>query len=537
MTTILILAVLGNSRIEPQMPLFRGTGTYSRKVTNHAIAQKYFDQGLNMLYAFHHGESKRSFREAIRLDPKCAMAYWGLATANGPHVNFPIVPPDEEKEAFDAIQMALKLKARNSGDADLIRAASKRFKWPQLANREPLDKAYADAMRSVYSKHPNDPDAASLFAESMMDLTPWDYWKKDKTPKPGTTELIASIRKALAVSPNHPMALHLYVHAMEASARPQLAVAAADRLRFLQPGLGHNVHMPSHIDVRVGAWQKSIDANARAMVVDANYRAENKVAPLYRVYMAHNNHMLAFSAMMNGQRELALKSIDAMVAAVPEDFQQEMAPFVDGFFAMPTEVRVRFGMWDEVLAMPELPERFPLSRAMRFSSRAVAYAAKKMPVEARAEQALFLAASKAVPESLTFGNNKASDLLNVATLLTEGEILVAEGEINKAVETLQKGAQAEGQLRYSEPPDWIQPVRHPLGALLLREGRFAEAEKVFWEDLKNLPKNGWSLYGLTKSFEGQGKQGDAKVAQSKFQKVWAKADTKITSSCLCIPGK
>ncbi len=536
MIVALLTVALQFSPVQELSPLFEGTGSYTRPVSSVPLAQKYFDQGLNMLFAFHHGESKRSFRSAIAADPDCPMAYWGLAMANGPHVNNMAVAPEEEKEAYDAIQKAVSLIAKaKPADQVLIRATRVRFAQPQPADRTPLNRAYAAKMRSAWRANPNDADAACFFAESMMNLRPWDYWTADGTPYPGTLDFVAAIEKAMTIEPNHPLALHLYIHAVEASNHPEKARAAADRLREVQPGLGHNVHMPSHIDVRVGDWQKAIDSNAKAMTVDSRYRAEHTPAPVYRFYMAHNNHMLAFAAMMIGQSKRAEEAVDAMVAAVPEDAQIAMAPVIDGLFAMPMEVRVRFGKWDEVLAMPLPLDRFPLSKAMAHCSRAIAFAAKGMPKEARGEQAEFYSARKALPDGYAFGQNKGADILMVATYLMNGEILVSEGKVDSAISTLRTGVALEDKLRYSEPPDWIQPIRHPLGALLLRERRFVEAEAVYREDLKDLPNNGWSLFGLAACLDGQGKAEQAANFRNQFENAWKGSDMQITSSCLCIP--
>ncbi|MBS1715099.1 MAG: hypothetical protein JST30_12265, partial [Armatimonadetes bacterium] len=481
MNTFISALVLLAAQDSPAVPLFEGTGPHTRHVTSVPLAQKYFDQGLNMLYAFHHGEAKRSFRQAAKLDPECAMAWWGLAMANGPHMNNMSVPPEDEKEAYYALAKARATMADDRPvDQALVRAASVRFAQPQPADRNPLDKSFAVEMRKVWHRYPKDADAGALFAESMADLRPWNLWTADGTPYPGTPEIVETLAKVVKLQPDHPLALHLTIHALEMSRNPERALPAADRLLTLQPGLGHNVHMPSHIYVRTGDWAKAIDSNARAMRVDKDYRANHTPAPIYRMYMAHNNHMLSFAAMMIGQGQSAIDAVDQLVAAVPPDVQKAAAPFLDGFFAMPFEARVRFGKWDEVLASPELPDHFPLSRALRHAARAVAFAAKKMPAEAREEQRLFyMARRNPVLKGAGFGNNKASDILVVATHLMNGEILVAEGAVEGAVTHLRAGVKAEDALHYSEPPDWIQPVRHTLGALLLKEGRFKEAEDVY----------------------------------------------------------
>jgi tetratricopeptide (TPR) repeat protein len=392
-------------------------------------------------------------------------------------------------------------------------------------------------MRKVWKQYPNDDDVGALFAEAMMDLRPWDLWKPGGIPQPGTAEVVKTLERVIKLNKDNPLGLHLYIHAVEASLQPEKAKWAADRLRDLQPGLGHNVHMPSHIDVRLGDWHKAIVANEKAIAADNAYRAKRPDQFVYRIYMAHNGHMLALAAMMLGQGEKATRAIDDMCAAMPEDFKKTAAPFVDGFFAMPFEVRKRFGKWDEVLALPEPPEYFPLTRALRHEARAVAYAAKGMPAEARAEQSLFYAAKAKVPKESVFGNNQGHDILRVAQGLMNGEILLAEGHVDRAIAELRTAIVNEDKLRYSEPPDWIQPVRHTLGALLTKHGRHQEAIKVYRDDLARLPNNGWSTYGLSASLRTMGKTAEADRYLAKFKGLWADADIEISSSCLCIPGK
>lgn len=536
--TLAIAMVVPHALADEEI-LFAGTGDHQRKiVTQSDKAQEFFNQGLNWLYAFNHAEAYLSFKAATNHDPDCAMAWWGVAMSQGPHINYPIVEPEAAKIATDAIARAQKLKSGlSSADRALIEAASVRYRYPQPNDRGPLDKKYADTMRKVWRSHPHDDDIGALFAESMMNLRPWDLWKRDGTPQPGTLEIVATLERVIRLNPKNPLGNHLYIHAVEASLRPEKALAAADRLLTLQPGLGHNVHMPSHIYVRVGKWQEAIDSNALAMKADKAYREKRPRQGFYRIYMAHNNHMLAFAAMMIGHSKLAIESIDQMVADIPEDFRVEAAPFIDGFMAMPIEVRKRFGLWEEVFSTPDYPEHFPLSRAMRHAARSVAHAAMHNPAKARLEQSLFYAAKPRVPADQVFGNNRAVDLLVVAEHLMNGEILVAENKPERAIATLEKAIRAEDALRYSEPPDWIQPARHTLGAYLVSLGRYREAEKVYRDDLKKLPNNGWALYGVSIALEKLGKTNESKRMRESFEKVWANADVSITSSCMCIPGK
>jgi tetratricopeptide (TPR) repeat protein len=520
-------------------PLFAGLGPHSRRVTTRsAEAQKYFDQGLNFVFGFNHGAAIRSFQEAARLDPECAMAHWGIALASGPHINFPLVPPPMAEQAWAELALA----RQHSGNASaveraLIEALGRRYANPQPEDRGPLDRAYADAMRGVWRSFPRDPDVGALFAEAMMDLRPWDQWTPEGQAQPGTDEIISTLDAVLKLEPKHPFANHLYIHAVEASPHPERALAAADRLRDLQPGLAHNVHMPSHIDIRVGHWHEAIAANLRAVDADAKFRAI--VGPpqdLIVVYAAHNEHMLAYAAMMTGQRELAVKYIRAMVAGLPADFLKEYAPMAEGFVAMPYEVLLRFGRWDEILAEPDHPEYMLFTRAFRHAARGIALAAKGDTKAARAEEALYVDACKRVPAEETLGNNSAQAIVAVATPMLAGEILVREGRLDEGLARLREAVKAEDALHYDEPPGWILPVRHSLGATLMNAGRFAEAEQVYRDDLARLPENGWSLFGLAQSLKMQRKTAESAAVETRFKKMWAKADLVLTSSCLCQPG-
>jgi tetratricopeptide (TPR) repeat protein len=519
------------------VPLFEGLGGLSRKVnTASPEAQRYFDQGLSFLYAFNHDEAIRSFRRAGELDPKCGMAFWGIAVANGPHINNPAVPENRAKAAWEALTQAKALAAAASPvERALIEALASRYAWPQPEDRKPLEQAYADAMRAAWKAFPEDADVGALFAESLADLRPWDLWTPDGKPQPGTEELLATLESVLALDPKHPLANHLMIHALEASPRPEKADPAADALRDRQPGLGHMVHMPSHIDVRRGRWQQAIDANAKAIEADRRYTARSPSQGFYRLYMAHNHHMLTYGAMMTGQSALALKTIRQMVADIPLEFFRAN-PFADGFMAMPLEVLMRFGRWDEILAEPAFPDFVPISRSLQHYARAVAHAAKGDVPAARKEQAAFLEARARVPKEAFFGNNSGSDVLDVAEHLMRGEILYRSGKVDEGIAALREAVVREDKLRYDEPPDWIQPVRHALGAALLQAGRFAEAETVFREDLAKLPGNGWGLYGLHRAQQLQKKPAEAAATEKHFDAVWRQADLKIKSPCLCLPG-
>jgi tetratricopeptide (TPR) repeat protein len=419
----------------------------------------------------------------------------------------------------------------------LIGALAKRYANPQPDDRGPLDQAYADAMREVWKMYPSDPDVGSLFAESMMDLRPWNQWSHDGKAEPGTDEIIATLEAVLKIEINHPFGNHLYIHAVEASPNPERALAAADRLRDLQPGIAHNTHMPSHIDIRCGRWFEAITANEKA-VEAAHRRAAIVGAPqgLLLFYNAHDRHMLTYAAMMTGQGNLAVKSIQAMVAEIPEDALKEFAMAADAFVAMPYEVLLRFGRWDDVLAMPEHPDYLPFTRAFRHAARGIAFAAKGDVKSARAEQEAFVAAAALVPADDVMGNNTARDIDEVARHMLAGELLYREGRIDEGLAELREAVKLEDGLHYDEPPPWILPTRHSLGASLMQAQRYAEAEQVYRDDLAHLPENGWSLFGLSEALVQQGKQKDALPVLARFEKMWSRADVKIRSSCFCQPG-
>lgn len=544
-TASLVALLLPAARAQPpvdppssSVPLYQGLGPHTRKVsTASPEAQAYFNQGLNFLFAFNHNEAARSFRKAAELDPACAMAWWGLAISQGPHINHPTVTPEQARVALEALDKARDPTTKATQfERDLIDALALRCVADPPEDRSALDTAYSLALANLWEAHPDQADLGALYAESLMNLHPWDLYDIKGQPRPDTQKIVDLLEKVLALESFHPLANHLYIHAVEASANPERAADAADRLRHLQPGLSHNVHMPSHIDVRLGRWKQAIEANELAIEADRRFLALQPDPGFYGLYIAHNFHMLGFAAMMRGQSEKAIQAIDQAIATVPESWARENAAFADGYMIMPLEVRMRFGRWDEILAAPAPPEIFPLARALRFYARAVSLAAQGRVQEARAEREAFFKARAEVPEDAFFGNNKASDLLDVAQHLMSGEILYRQGDEEAAFSDLREAVKRQDQLRYSEPPDWIQPVRHALGAALMQSGRFAEAEQVYREDLERQPDNGWSLFGLMQSLQMQGNNDEAAKVRARWQEVWKEADVTLSSSCFCQPG-
>ena len=517
-------------------PLFEGMGNHQRGVrTSSPDAQRYFNQGLTLAFAFNHDEAIRSFEQAAQLDPECAMAWWGIALCNGPHINNPIVPEARSHTAMLALERARATEGKAApADRALIEALTQRYADPPSAERAPLDAAYANAMREVWRQFPDDPDVGVLFAEALMDLRPWDLWNTDGQPQPGTEEIIATLDDVIALDPRHPGALHLYIHALEASPHPERANAAADGLRNLVPGAGHLVHMPSHIDVLTGRWALASDQNERAIAADAAYRARAPRQGFYHIYMAHNHHMLAFAAMMEGRGEVALRAARALVAGVPEDYARQNAALVDPYLAIVPEVLMRFGRWDDILLEPQPADYLPITTALWHFTRGVAYANIDRFEQAESERAEFEQAVQRIPPDARMAINPAHDVLNIAAHLLNGEIAYRRGNIDTAVAELRDAANREAQLRYMEPPEWIQPVRHTLAGVLLGAGRLEEAEAAYRADLTKWPENGWSLYGLAQCLEQRGAVADARTVNERFQKAWARADRPIHASCLCI---
>jgi len=509
-------------------------GHHSFKIsTTSRQAQQAFDRGLTFAYGFGHYAAEQEFRRAAAADPKCALAWWGVALVNGPHINFPLVPPDKAAVAWEALEKAKALASNASPlEQELISGVSARYADPQPEDRSELDKAYAAAMRELWRRYPQNADVCTLFAEAAMDLHPWNLWNGDQ-PQPWTPEILQALEQALKLNPKHPGANHLYVHAMEASPHPEKALVPADHLKDLVPDLSHLVHMPSHIYARVDRWPEAAEANRRAMQADLRYRAAYPRPGLYAMYMAHNVHFLAFVSMMQGRSAEALECARLMVTGIPEDFLKEYAPIADGFMIFPAEVLMRFGKWEEILHVPEPAPNLPLARALWRFTRTSALTSLNRMGEAQAEREAFAKAAAAVPKEWQFGNNSAADILAIATRVLDGEISARNGQFDSAIAQLTEAAHLEDGLRYDEPPDWIQPTRHTLGAVLLRAGKPAQAEQFYREDLRRYPGNGWSLLGLHNALQQQGKTSEAKKTEQKLSKAWKEADVKPAWTCYC----
>src|SRR3954454_19950436 len=440
---IIGVALAGSAALAVEEPLRTDLGVYTRKVTTKdPKAQKYFNQGLALIHGFNHSAAIRSFQEAANADSECAMAHWAIALAAGPHINYPLVPPPMAELAWKELTLAQQYADKGApGEKAVVDALGKRYANPQPEDRTALDHAYADAMREVWKQYPKDQDVGALFAESMMDLSPWNQWTLEGEPNPGTEEIVATLDAVMKLNPNHPFANHLYIHAVEASPHPEKAVAAANRLRNLQPGLAHNVHMPSHIDIRTGNWQKAIDTNAKAIEDDHKYFKSlgDKNPGLIPFYAAHDHHMLAYAAIMTGQSKLAMEKIRELIRETPAEFVKAAAVKAESFLALPMEAMVRFGRWDDVLAEPEnYPDFAYFSRAFHHAARAIAFAAKAQPEEARKEQPKFTELTPAIPKETEVGNNTSGDIVALIKKMLEAEIQIAEGKNEEGIAGLQE---------------------------------------------------------------------------------------------------
>ena len=518
----------------PQM--YEGFGGYHREVSTTAPeAQLLFDQGIQLLYGYNHDEAIRSFQAAADADPDCVMAWWGVAYANGLHINNMWMTDEQNEAAWKAAQEGLQhLNHASPVEDALMNAVAARYAWPAPAEREHLDQAYADAMQAAYQAFPEDPDVGALFAESLMTLQPWDLWTSEGEPKGRTLEVVAVLEATLEGRPDHPGANHFYIHTVEASKDPARAVAAADRLVDLVPGAGHLVHMPSHVYTRVGRYADAADANERAIAADQAYFALAPAPDFYSLYYVHNVHFLAYAAMMEGRWETSISAARQLEQEVPKDFLVNYVEFADGLMATPLHVMIRFGRWEEILAQPEYPEFRLLSRAQRHYARGVALAALGRTPEARAELAAFEELAAQVPADWTVGNNGSGEVLDLCRQMMLGEILFREGDFDGAFEALAKGAELEDHLIYDEPPGWMQPVRHAWGALLMARERYEEAEQVYRDDLDRNALNGWSLLGLEQALRARGE--DAGDAERARRAAWKRADVTPSSSCYCEPG-
>jgi tetratricopeptide (TPR) repeat protein len=487
------------------VPLYENLGNHHYAITTRTLqAQRYFDQGLRLYYAFNHQEAIRAFEEAARLDPRSPMGAWGVALALGPNINAPM-DAKASRAAYAAIRKALALAAHASPrEQALIHALAARYAANPPEDRAALDRAYANALREVVRRYPEDLEARTLYAEALMDLSPWSYWTRDGRPRENTQELLAQLDYVLKANPNHPGANHFYIHAVEA-VHPELAVPAAERLAGLMPGAGHIVHMPGHIYVRVGRYADAIQANEHAIHADESYiRDQNPAAGIYVAgYYPHNYDFLAFAASMIGREAQTIAAADKVAALVsPEMLRAPGMTFTQNHLTRHLQFKVRFGRWSDILQADAPEADLKHARALWHYARGRAHAANGTIGAAESDLAQVRAArdDKALAsQRLEF--NTSGQILGIAAEVLAGHIAHARGDLAGAVSHLRKAVQLEDELVYGEPPEWSVPVRQELGRVLVQAGRYAEAERAFNEDLKRFPKNTWSLKGLQQANE------------------------------------
>ena len=529
-----------NSRLASQTgaPLFEGMGSFEMPIsTGSPNAQRYFNQGMVLAFAFNHAESIRSFRAAQILDPNCAMCYWGEALATGPNINVTsngkvIMSAADRRAAFDALSKALALKdGATRREHDYILALESRYNGDPDTPREPLDLAWAASLKKLVTNYPDDMTAAALYAEALMNTMPWDYWSDNGIAKPETTAVIESLERVLEVEPDHPLALHLYIHALEASNDPSRAEAAADRLLGLVPGAGHLVHMPSHIYYRVGRYADAAEANIAAAAVDEAYIAACNAQGLYpAAYYPHNIHFLWSASTMQGQSELSIESARRVVANVPIE-QVKAFPFLEFYRTVPLLSLVRFGRWDEILSEPQPHQDFNFSKAIWHYARGVAFAAKKNIPAAQEELAALTPIGNDVSvQFLDSANYPASSLIAIAGYLLQGEIAYRDGDFLTAATEFEKAVRKQDSLPYTEPPFWYYPTRQSLGAALLSAGDAAGAEEVFRKDLDLYPHNGWSMFGMVQSLTAQDKNEQAAEFRQHFEMAWQFSDVTLEAA-------
>lgn len=519
----------GRAAASSDVPIFRGVAVHHKIATRSATAQRLFDQGLGLCFAFNHDEAIRSFEAAARADSSSPMPWWGVALALGPNINLPM-SPEAEQRALDALAKARTRAARAPrAERDYVEAVARRYAEPVGESRAARDSAYADAMRALAKKYPADANAAVLCAEALMDLRPWDLWTPGGEPKPGATEIVSRLEAAMKRAPDHIGALHLYIHTLEASPYPQRAEAAADRLRKISPEAGHLIHMPTHIYLRVGRYEEGAAENQRAMDVDRAYIDRWKVEGIYpMMYANHNIHMRWSALCSMGRSADAVEAARHLQERAPFEMARQMQP-MELFTGSPFLTLPRFGRWAEILDQPAPPADLRLtSGAWRFA-RGLAYAAMRCPAEAAVERDS-LAAIAASAEGLYWGLAAGPTLMKFALTFLDGELAARAGRAEEAIALLGRAAGMQDSLQYDEPPPWSMTARQSLGAVLLEVGRAAEAEAVYREDLKRFPENGWSLRGLADALRAEGKSVEADAAEARFRKTWAASDVKLTSS-------
>ena len=512
-------------------PRLHNLGTHTFPVsTRNRQAQTFMNQGLNLAYAFNHAEARRAFREASRLDPDLAMAYWGQALVLGPNINA-LMEPNEEPQAYELVQKAISLKHRaTERERAYIDALAQRYSGT-AADRQPRDTAYADAMRKVHERFPNDLDAAMLYVESVMDLRPWGYWQRDGAPHVRTDDIVELTEQVMTRHPKHPGALHMYIHLMEGTSTPEKAEKAADTLQTLMPAAGHMVHMPAHIYQRIGRYADAIKSNQLAIAADEDYISQCRAQGLYPMaYYPHNIHFLWFAATEDGQSRLAIEAARQLATKIDDETLKAL-PLTAGFRIVPYYALTRFGRWDEMLKEPEPPAFSAVLRAMWHYTRGLALVATDRVNDAEQElqKLIALNGDPSMNEPM-FSPNQSRAIVAPAPEMLAAEIAAARGRFDEAIARLDRAVRLEDSLVYTEPSEFHFPPRLALGAILLKAGRPAEAETVYWEHLRRHRENGWGLFGLMQALRAQDKTADAALTEARFKAAWARADVTLTAS-------
>jgi tetratricopeptide (TPR) repeat protein len=520
--------------------LFDGLGKFHRAITtDSAASQQYFDQGMRLLWAFNHDEAARSFAKSALLDPNCAACYWGLALTVGPNYNVSEMSAMRAQVAWDALQKAREHAAQASAvEQALIGALAARYPGPEPigpANLDNVQTAYASAMRGVAQRFPEDLDVQTLCAEAEMNVHAWRLWTADGEPVAGTPDIEARLESVLRRDPGHPGANHYYIHVMEASPHPEQALAAAERLRGMMPAAGHLEHMPSHILERVGRYEDAAEANRRGAAADEAYFASTAAPDYYGMYLAHNYGFLAWSAAMEGRKGEALAAVQSVMQHVPLDMDLAMGD--SGWnLSQQYAVLVRFGLWDELLALRAPQANAPGLKGGWLYGRGVALAARGQTDAAREALTQLQQLRKEVGEGARAGGNALRDVLDIAEPVVAARIAATDGRSDEAIAQLEKAVAAEDHLSYNEPSDWFFPARHLLGAELLLAGRASQAEQVYREDLRRNPANGWSLFGLAAALRAEGRSAEAARITQQFNRAWQRADVRLLASAFWFAG-
>lgn len=517
-------------------PLFDELGDHQHPITTDSeLAQRYFDQGLILAFAFNHPEAHRSFLQAAELDPDAAMAWWGAAWVLGPNINMAMDSEDAPK-AWELLQKAQAAAGKVSArEQAYISALAQRYGPEAMEDRTPRDEAFAKAMGQVAADYPEDFDAQVTYAESLMNLMPWDYWQENGEPKARTETLLSTLNNVLQHNPEHPHANHLLIHAVEAG-DPQQGLSAAERLGGLAPDAGHLVHMPAHIYIRVGRYHDATQANLSAIEADRRYLEQVDPQSVYRLgYVPHNYHFGWSTATFEGRSELAIRLAREMADMVDaETMRLRPLTTLQHYWITPVYAYVRFGKWDQILSMEEPAEDLIYPRAVYHYARGMAYSRKGDQTAALAELDRLdkLRADPSLKWVTVWDINKSRHILEIASHSLAGEIAAAEGDFEVAIDLLERAVEREDALNYDEPPSWHYPTRQALGAVLLQANKPAQAEQVYRQDLKKFPENGWSLFGLSKALRQQGRAQEAEAVQRRFSEAWQHADVELAESRL-----